>query len=385
MSQATFAVVAVDEQDAPIAGLGVILSTGHEGITNQDGYAAFVVTTGGLQFEICGGDLFLDFVSDAFVITQNLQRSVTMKRKAALPTPTPIPPSGGGQSGPLRISGREIIDDTGKPWCLAGYAIYTVIACLKRGQDIRPLLDEAASYGANTIVGLSMDLGSWAFANGYDVDPRDPRWPDWLATLFDTAAARQMRVALGVFQQAQNLSDAEKRTAWRTVGDVARGRWNAILRLGNESNVNGWDPASFGGKPDLGGVLLTTGSRGINNPPTPPQWDVAEWEPRRSPVYKAMDDAGAGALEIQDGQPGCPTFNGPIWIIEPPFFNDVTPDMWGDTRWTDPKLALKLGLNIGANTSGGVYGDSYSLIGQTSHSPECTRQFFRGLHAGFVR
>jgi hypothetical protein len=301
-----------------------------------------------------------------------------------VPVILPHAPPTGGQSGFLRINGREIVTEDGQPWCLAGYAIYTLISSVKKGQDIGPLFDEAIGYGANTIVALSMDLGDWAKQNGFAVDPRDPRWPGWLATVFDVAASKQMRVALGVFQQAGSLGTSEQQAVWTSACNVMRGRWNAIARLGNESNVNGWDPSRFA-RPALSGVLCTTGSRGIGNAPGGPQWNIIEWEPRRDPVYKAMDDAGSGALEIQDGQPGCPTFNGPIFIIEPPFFNNVSPDGWGDTRWTDPKLALRLGGEIGVNTSGGVYGDSACLIGQPSSTPECARAFFRGLWAGFVR
>lgn len=296
-----------------------------------------------------------------------------------------------GQSGFLhtcsvRPSGPDLCDDSGQPWLFAGYDTYTLLANAAHGHDITPVLDEAAGYGYNVAVVLGMDLGPWSKDHSYDLDPRDPRWPGLVAQLFDDAAQRQMRVFFAVFQQAQPLSDAEQKAVWQRACDVARGRWNVILALGNEDDVNGWRHENFPRcNGDMGGVLLSTGSRGINNPPTPPNWDIALWEPRRGPLHKAMDDAGAGVLEQHAGYPGFPAVTVPVVEIEPPFFNNVTPDQFGDQRWTDPKLALQLGLEIGSNSAGGSYGDSYSLIGEPSRCQECARQFIRGLRAAFQR
>lgn len=296
---------------------------------------------------------------------------------------------GAQQQGFLHVCGLDFCDDSGKPWLLAGYATYTLISEVAKGHDINPLFDEAASYGANTIVTLGMDLGPFAHDHNFAVDPRDPQWASWLATIFDTAAAHQMRVALGVFQQAQALSDAERRQAMATAANVARGRWNVLLRCGNEDDVNGWrhDSPDCTKPADMQGVLLSTGSRGINNPPTPPNWDWAEWEPPRDPRAKTFSDAGGAGWYMFDGYPDFPAVHMPIVVIEPPFFHDTPRDQWGDARWTSTTDALRLGLNIGANFAGGTFGASDGLESRPlgPNAAECARQFFRGLRAGFQR
>lgn len=292
-----------------------------------------------------------------------------------------------GESGFLHVDGLDFKTENGRPWCFAGYASYTVISEIAKGHDINPLLDEAISYGANTLVPLGMDLGSFAHDHGFAIDPRDPQWSTWLATLFETTAAKGMRCALGVFQQAQALSDSDKQTAWQTACDVARGRWNVLLRLGNEDDVNGWRHEAFSQPTNMQGVLVSTGSRGGNNPPTPPNWDFAEWEPRRGPLAKALDDCGAGAWEMYAGYPGFPAVPKPIVVIEPAFFYETEHDQYGDFRWYEPWKALRMGLNIGANFAGGTFGSSEGLEARPNGpiAAECARQFYRGLFAAFLR
>lgn len=296
---------------------------------------------------------------------------------------------GAAQHGPLHVCGLDFCDEDGQPWLFAGYATYTLISEVAHGHDINPLFEEATRYGANTIVTLGMDLGPFAHDHDFAVDPRNPQWASWLATIFDTAAAHQLRVALGVFQQAQALSDAERRQAFATAANVARGRWNVLLRCGNEDDVNGWrhDSPDCARPPDMQGVLLSTGSRGINNPPTPPNWDWAEWEPPREPRAKTFSDAGGAGWYMLDGYPDFPAVHLPLVVIEPPFFHDSPRDQWGDARWTNPGDALRLGLNIGANFAGGTFGSSQSLESHPNGpgAAECARQFFRGLRAAFVR
>lgn len=291
------------------------------------------------------------------------------------------------ESGFLHIDGRHFKTEDGKPWLLAGYASYTIISEIAKGHDIGPFLDEAISYGANTLVCLGMDLGPYAHAHDFAVDPRDPNWPTWLAILFDACAERHLRCAFGVFQQAQPLSDSEKADTWRKACDVARGRWNVLLRLGNEDDVNGWNHGMFPRPENMGGVLVSTGSRGINNPPTPPNWDFAEWEPPREPRAKTFSDAGGAGWYMMDGYPDFPAVTCPLVCIEPPFFNNVSPDAVGDTRWTSVDDALTLGLNIGANFAGGVFGSSDSLETRLNNATVANqaRAFFRGLWAAFVR
>ncbi len=140
----------------------------------------------------------------------------------------------------------------------------------------------------------------------------------------------------------------------------------------------------------MGGVLTFKGSQGIGYPSAQGEWDFGVWEPRRGPIYKAMDDAGAGALELMHGYQGQDGYHGPFTRLvedEPPYFHSSTPDFYGDERWTSPKLALQLGLNIGANVAGGAFGSSLGCICQLDDpgTIECGKNFYRGLTTAFLR
>ena len=115
--------------------------------------------------------------------------------------------------------------------------------------------------------------------------------------------------------------------------------------------------------------------------------DWAEWEPPREPRAKTFSDAGGAGWYMYDGYPEFTGVPKPIVCIEPPFFHESEHDQWGDKRWYKPADALTLGLNIGGNFAGGAFGSSEGLETRPNGpvAAECARQFFRGLHAGFVR
>jgi hypothetical protein len=105
-----------------------------------------------------------------------------------------------------------------------------------------------------------------------------------------------------------------------------------------------------------------------------------------------MDDAGAGIYELQNGYTGSDgqkhgPFPCPLYVAENPIFNYVSPDKWGDHRWTENADALMFGLQNGCSAAGGFFGTSQSLEGQpnNTYDAESCRQYFRGLRASFLR
>ncbi len=296
-----------------------------------------------------------------------------------------------GESGFLRSAGAYLVGENGEPALVAGYNIHTLLVKVSKGEEIDTLLEEAKSYGANCTVTLGMFMNDWYRDNGFWLDPRYPDYVRWLRRMWDIHAEHGMRNYHRVFQSAQALSDREQDQTWLNSCIAGQGRWNLMLAVGNECYVNGYDPQRFP-RYDVGGVLLSKGSCGIGFPSPQGGWDLNEWEPRRDAdkIYKCMDDAGAGSLELQHGYQGQDGFHGPfanMLIMEPPFFHSSPRDMYGDERWTDSKLALQLGLEIGSNNAGGAFGASLGLVGQPLDGPsaECARQFFRGLRAAFLR
>jgi hypothetical protein len=313
--------------------------------------------------------------------------------------------SGGRSSSgpPVAITGREFVDAQGRPWLFAAYIAHLLPVRLYNGEDMGPILDEAKGYGANTIETIGMHDSDWKHQNGYALNPLadPPRYQAMLAQLFDMAAARGLIVAHAVFADCQYkpFTLDEQQRIWGMSKDVMRGRWNVLPRIGNEWPVNGWYPGDFD-RSDLPGMLCSRGSVGIDGTPYQDQWDWTEWSPprcdngecwRTEAWAKSIGDHGAGTewlytgYESDDGQP-----IGPFRVIvdtEPLFFHDTPNDRWGDSRICDPAVALRIGLNAAANSSGAGFGASDGLealpLGPTA--AECARQFFRGMWAAFVR
>ncbi len=310
--------------------------------------------------------------------------------------PEPIPPTPTPSGDFIRVNGINLVDGSGRPWLYAGYHIQMMLArMVNDGADPIPVFQEAMRYGFNTGVVFGHVGGQWYEDNGFSLDSRRQEWSSWLATFLDLAASVGFRIDLRVLQGAGNLSDGEKQDAWRKAKDVCRGRWNVFpLSPGNESNVNSWDPFAFPAE-DLGGVLFCRGTQGEGNPPAQPPWNVTMWEPRQgnTPIFKILDDSGAGLLELQhgyvDGYTGqyIGPFPVPLLIGEAKFFNDVSPDLYGDDRWTDPQLAADLGANVAGNCPGGATGTSNSCIGYLNNpgglAEQCMVAFMRALRGTF--
>ena len=278
------------------------------------------------------------------------------------------------------------IDEDGKPWLLAGYSMHLALPFMKNGGDISPIIEEAKRYGYNTGITIGSHLSQWKLDNGFYFDPLASDANGWLERLLDAGAEQAFRFAHAVLADQQGRTLDQQRRSIAAQGSVMRGRWNVFARKGNESNVNGWDPFAldFG---DLGGVLQSQGSSGEGNVPHTPYLHFSEWESRRQPFHKSMDDSGAGILEQNEGYGSYPPWKCPIVMIEGKYFHDNPTDKWGDHRDTDPALALQQGLEIGANCAGGGFGASDGLeclpLGPTA--AECARQQARGMRASFLR
>lgn len=277
----------------------------------------------------------------------------------------------------------------GQPWQLRGYTAHLLPVRVLQGRDIRPFIREAISYGANTLITIGAHLSQWKKDNGFCFDPRTQAAKDAIRAMFDIGAEMKVRFAHGVAADFQELSDSEKRRIWDEQCEIADGRWNLLWRCGNEANVNGWHPDLFPQK-NLHGVLQSCGSNGENGIPFQSYRDWSEWEPRRSPWHKSLDDSGAGIFEQNNGYNGgqeVGPFHCPIVAIEGIYFADTNPDHVGDARETDPKKALMVGLQMGASCAGGGVGTSRGLEGDPNGpvAAECARQQFRGMKAAFQR
>lgn len=303
----------------------------------------------------------------------------------------------GPESGPLRVNGLNFIDATGAPWFMKAYHVHVMPSKIYNGQDVGPIMDDAKAYGANTLAPICTHLSQWKSDHGYFLNPLADlgRWQGTLGVLFDMAAARGLRVAPMCLADCQNVSEGDRQRIWHAYCEVVKGRWNLIAVKWNEDLANGGNADHDTDLPDLGGVLASKGDRGVGIPPHQAFWNFVLWEARRPPDvawHKTIDDAGAGIRELNHGYDGANghvgPFNCPTVHFEPPVFNDTETDAAGDHhRLTDPKLALDLGLNAGANFAGIGFLGSEAMecrpLGPIT--AESCRQMFRGAQAAFLR
>jgi len=301
-----------------------------------------------------------------------------------------------GPSGPergfLHTDGHKIRTEAGEEWGFFGYTMHTLPTSAKNGDDLSAILADPIVLGYNVIVTIGTHLSQWKKDNGFYLDPFAPGYQEALTLMFDTCALKGLRVAHAALADCQGLNQQQIQHIWDLNVDVARGRWNVLLRVGNEDLANGYDCGTLNRPSNMGGVLCSRGSRGIDTPPHPSAWDFIEWEGRRDPMHKALDDSGSGVLELLAGYDGTHghvgPFSCPVIHIEPPFFHDTNPDMYGDGRWTSPADALTLGAGISLYAPGGAFGCSNGLVCRpigNGVARECGEQFIRGLRAGFVR
>jgi hypothetical protein len=285
--------------------------------------------------------------------------------------------------------------EDGRQWFMAGWNCHLLLPRLARGEDFTWLFDEMDRVGANTLQVIGTHLSQWKIDHGYHFDPHAVDYQGILARAFDLCAARKKRLLINALADCQGKSVQYKAHIWEMTLAVAKGRWNAFVGKGNEDGVNGWhiDDCRNPNPGEMGGVPVSQGNNGGGvDPPHEPFLDFIQWENRPDPRKKTYDDAGAGAWEMYEGYSGEGTFKFPacgvpVVVGESAIANDTNPDEYGDFRWTNPADYLVLGLNIGANFSGGFMGSSRSLEA-TPNGPgatQCFEQFFRGFWRAAIR
>ena len=212
-----------------------------------------------------------------------------------------------------------------------------------------------------------MHLSDWKKQNGFYLDPFASGYQDGLARMYDACAARGLRVAAGALADCQGLSESQYLDVWHKNIEVARGRWNVLLRGGNEDHANAWNCDVLDRPQNMGGVLCSRGSRGIDVPPSNHYWDWIEWEGRRDPgmYHKCLDDAGSGGLELLAGYEAIRKRGRPIPGADGSDRTAVFSRRAGRHmrryRWTDQRRPCT-GLSIATNGPGRAFGASDRLM-----------------------
>jgi hypothetical protein len=245
------------------------------------------------------------------------------------------------------------------------------------------MLDEPIELGANVIIGIGMHCSPWKTANGWRCTPEDyPQFYTKLAEIFDKAAARGIRIAWAPLADMQHYN-GNKQLYWQHSCDVMKGRWNVLARKGNESLSNGWLESDYLFPRDMGGVLCSQGSRGEERNPVLPYLDFVEFEVKRKLPKMFLD---LPLRQMMDGDFRGTATNRPTINIEPMFFHDTNPDHVGDSRSTDPRVALEMGLMMGPCAGGAIgLSDGLECNRLQPHARHIAEEFFRSLKAAFVR
>lgn len=294
------------------------------------------------------------------------------------------------ETGPLHVEGRNFVTASGQPWQFRGYSSHYLLNCFVGGyacDHIDDVLDQIKEYGYNTVITIGMHASPWKFANGWALTPyTHPDYFKQLNGLFDKCEDKGLYVAHAPLADMQHLSpNFPKQYFWNESCAAMRGRWNLLPRKGNESKYNGWFEGDYHFPANMGGCLLSHGSRGAQVNPYYPYLDWVEFEVKRSLPKMFLD---LPLRQMMDGDFAGPATNRPTVNIEPMYFADTNPDHVGDSRSTDPRVALESGIMMAA-CAGGGFGASLGLeckvLREGTTSDLCAKEFIRGLKAGFVR
>jgi hypothetical protein len=264
-------------------------------------------------------------------------------------------PAVGQESGYLHIEGRNFVTDQGQPWQFRGYSSHYLPNCAAgdpKCSSIDDVMAQIVEYGYNTIVTVGMHASPWKYANGWAFNPINrPDYFHWLGQMFDKAEDHRVRIAHAPLADMQHYG-GDKQWFWRESCAVMRGRPLVLPRKGNEDFSNGWHPDDYH-FPDMGGLLLSQGSRGEGTKPkfNPfyPYLDWVEYEVIRKAPKMFLD---LPLRQLMDGDFAGPPTDCPTVNIEPMFFADTNPDHVGDERSTDPRVALEMGVMMAARAAG---------------------------------
>ena len=240
------------ETKDPIPGAGVILSGGQgEGITNEDGYIAFVVSPGMIGFSV-HHQQYLDYYQEVELLS-NTQVEVVMKPAYLFPA----------EQGWLHIAGEHFYTEQNERWQGRGYSDFLLFLRFCRGEDITPDLRWLRIFGFN-------------FVRVFGALPWD-EVPDYRADTFRFDLLGAFFSLLAYYGLRCEWCPGHYRfDGWayhlQQHYDIAQDHWNVLMNRVNEPHV-GQKPDPLV-KVDDRGVLT---DYGIYTPYTGGQYPYADW------------------------------------------------------------------------------------------------------------
>jgi hypothetical protein len=267
VSQATFAIVTYDAQGRPLVGVHVILSVGQDYVTNADGYVAFTVETGSIQFSAHKPG-YTSPSSPIVDVQGNTQVAHTLTRDI----PAPVQ---------LHVSQQVFVDRQGRRVFLKGATSFLLYKRCLDGEDITPQLQELHDLGCNMVVIFGMvvgfPVGEWA---KFRPQAYGDRYYTRLRSFCQLCGEWGMYVYFCVFADTQHIMPAlpDQLRHFNRVDQELSQEPNVLLRLVNEQNAheNGVERAAFPNPRTEPACSMDYGEEFGGSRYPPPYWDFGD-------------------------------------------------------------------------------------------------------------
>lgn len=273
---------------------------------------------------------------------------------------------------PLRISGRDFVDETGARRVLNGCDMFMAYRQFLDGgaAALVPFVEESHTLGFD--LWRVFLMGSKAQNQVMDLQPSEPDYYDRLRPFVATLNANGITLLATVFVDAQDVMPdlARRQQHWRDVADRLRGSVT-ILSGGNEWRKNGFNPGELADP----GMIWSRGSDlsvGDNeHAPYRPYGRVAEYHPRRD-LWASLMDTVASPVFIHETN----GLTGPLIIDEPPKMGTH-----GSRGFEDPPMARRFAQHYAAECGGAVFHNAFGQRGLRMDDPTraCAAAWQQGM------
>lgn len=210
--------------------------------------------------------------------------------------------SNASAAGPLARAG-QFFTRGGQPWTIIESSEFSLFKRAMMGEDIRPILDERASLGFNTLRVWLLNVSVVGAVYPGGIRPnQDPAFYTKLRAFVELCGSYGFVCELTAFTSTRDLMPvvADQHAHWQRTQDAVRGLPNVLLELVNEYNwgtgENAPDRSLWSMRPT--GILASSGSSTADAPPPEPVWDYVLYHSNGLSEYQRK--VGHNAMEWGD-------------------------------------------------------------------------------------
>ena len=202
---------------------------------------------------------------------------------------------------PIHPVGTGWQNDRGEPWLWRGSTDFRLPERVGAGVDIRPILRDRKSAGANLVRMLAMKANN----TGWIFDPRRSDYAEVVRQTFDILADERMYVEWTIFADTKlwQMGNIEQLAFYDKTCDLVRGyAGHVFLELVNEAGhaTQQVSPSIFT-RPT--GIITSHGSGLSDVQPPQPFWDYATYHGRRNAYPSPKTFTNYDGYVFRDGDP----------------------------------------------------------------------------------